>query len=178
MTTTPRDVVGYWQAAGPKHWFAKDAAFDREFGTRFQAAHMAAARRELDAWLQDADGALALLILLDQYPRNAYRDTAHMFATDALALAFARSIVERGLDQQVAAALRVFCYLPFEHSEAIADQDRAVALCDALRGHDQWAHMHRDIIHRFGRFPHRNAMLGRESTPEEQAFLDAGGFAG
>lgn len=178
MPATPQDVVAFWHAAGPKRWFAKDAAFDRDFATRFHAAHMAAARRERDDWLADADGALALLILLDQYPRNAFRGTAHMFATDPLALAFARSIVARGLDQPVPAALRVFCYLPFEHSESAADQERSVALCDALNGHDKWAHMHRDIIRRFGRFPHRNAVLGRDSSPEEQAFLDAGGFAG
>ena len=178
MATTAQDVVGFWRAAGAQRWFTKDAAFDRDFGQRFHAAHMAAARRELDGWLADADGALALLILLDQYPRNVFRGTAHMFATDALALAFARLILARGLDQHVEPALRIFCYMPFEHSEAAADQEQSVALCDALRGHDQWAHIHRDIIRRFGRFPHRNAVFGRTSTAEEQAFLDAGGFAG
>lgn len=175
--TQPHDVVAFWQEAGPARWFAKDAAFDRDFIARFADAHMAAARRELDHWLDTPEGALALLILLDQFPRNAFRGTAHMFATDALALSFAREAVARGHDQAVDAALRVFCYLPFEHSEVLADQDRAVALCDA-NGRDRYAHMHRDIIRRFGRFPHRNAVLGRETTMDEQAFLDAGGFAG
>lgn len=174
----PRDVIGFWRDAGSQRWFAKNADFDREFTERFVDAHMAAARRELDRWQDTPDGALALLILLDQFPRNAYRSTAHMFATDALALSLARDGVERGHDQAIESALRVFCYLPFEHSEAMADQDRAVALCDALRGHDEYAHLHRDIIRRFGRFPHRNAALGRKTTAEEQAFLDAGGFAG
>lgn len=178
MSIVAADVVDFWRAAGAGKWFAKSGAFDRDFRDRFLAAHMAAARRELDAWMQAPQGALALLILLDQFPRNTFRGTAHMFATDPLALHFARTIVARGLDQEVEPGLRLFCYLPFEHSEAMDDQERSVTLCDALRGHDQWAHMHRDIIRRFGRFPHRNAVLGRETTDEEQAFLDAGGFAG
>ena len=180
MTTSlqPQDIVRFWREAGPDKWFAKDDAFDRAFIARFHDAHMAAARRELDRWLDEAEGALALLILLDQFPRNAFRSTAHMFATDPLALSFARQAVAHGHDRTVDAALRVFFYLPFEHSEALADQDRSVALCEGLDNYARYARIHRDVIVRFGRFPHRNAVLGRETTPEERAFLDEGGFSG
>lgn len=172
-------VIAFWKQAGPKRWFAKDEGFDRDFRDRFNAAHMQAARRELEGWLTTADGALALLILLDQYPRNAFRGTAHMFATDPLARFYARKMMDAGLDQQVEPQLRAFCYLPFEHSEDPQDQQRSLALnqqLDASTYH--WAKEHADIIERFGRFPHRNGVLGRASTDEELAFLKAGGFAG
>ena len=172
-------VIAFWKQAGPKRWFAKDEGFDRDFRDRFIAAHMQAARRELEGWLTTADGALALLILLDQYPRNAFRGTAHMFATDPLARLYARKMVDAGLDQQIEPQLRAFCYLPFEHSEDPQDQQRSLALnqqLDASTYH--WAKEHADIIERFGRFPHRNGVLGRTSTDEERAFLKAGGFAG
>ena len=172
-------VIAFWKQAGPKRWFAKDEGFDRDFRDRFNAAHMQAARRELEDWLTTADGALALLILLDQYPRNAFRGTAHMFATDPLARLYARKMVDAGLHQQVEPQLRAFCYLPFEHSEDPQDQQRSLALnqqLDASTYH--WAKEHADIIERFGRFPHRNGVLGRASTDEELAFLKAGGFAG
>ncbi|WP_343227448.1 DUF924 family protein [Rhodanobacter sp. DHB23] len=172
------DVTRFWREAGPARWFEKDAAFDHAFTTRFLDAHMAAARRELDDWLDEAEGALALLILLDQFPRNAFRGTAHMFATDPLALGFARQAVARGHDHAVEPALRVFFYLPFEHSEVLADQDRSVALCEGLDDYARYARIHREVIARFGRFPHRNSMLGRVTTAGEQAFLDEGGFAG
>lgn len=110
-------VIAFWKQAGPKRWFAKDDEFDATFRDSFHATHMQAARRELEDWLTTADGALALLILLDQYPRNAFRGTAHMFATDPLARLYARKMVDAGLDQQVEPQLRAFCYLPFEHSE-------------------------------------------------------------
>src|SRR3990167_10089662 len=155
-------VIAFWKQAGPKRWFAKDEGFDRDFRDRFNAAHMQAARRELEDWLTTADGALALLILLDQYPRNAFRGTAHMFATDPLARLYARTMVDAGLDQQVEPQLRAFCYLPFEHSEDPQDQQRSLALnqqLDASTYH--WAKEHADIIERFGRFPHRNVVLGR-----------------
>jgi len=174
----PQDVVRFWREAGPDKWFDKDEAFDRSFTARFLDAHMAAARRELDHWLDEADGALALLILLDQLPRNAFRGTAHMFATDPLALAFAKQAVAHGHDRAAEPALRVFFYLPFEHSETLADQDRSMALCEGLGDYARYARIHHDVIARFGRFPHRNAVLGRETTAEEQAFLDEGGFAG
>lgn len=171
------DVIAFWQEAGPPKWFKKSPEFDAEIRTRFEALHHAAARRELDGWAETADGALALLLLLDQFPRNIWRNSAHAFATDPLAKMFAERAVAAGFDRMAPPALQNFFHLPFEHSEALADQDRAVALAvdaDALK----WAEIHRDIIVRFGRFPHRNAALGRATTPEEQAFLDGGGFGG
>lgn len=177
---TPKDVVAFWIDAGPAAWFAKSDAFDAEIRERFEALHHAAARREFDGWAGTADGALALLLLLDQFPRNLYRGSGHAFATDPLALSIAKQSLSRGFDTQVEPSVRAFFYLPFEHSEALADQDRAVALFQAAGDADlvKWAALHRDIILRFGRFPHRNACLGRVSTPEEEAFLRDGGFAG
>ncbi|MEB2314515.1 MAG: DUF924 family protein [Xanthomonadaceae bacterium] len=176
---TPKAVVDFWREAGPEGWFGRRTAFDDRFRERFLAAHMAAARRELDHWMDSAEGALALMVLLDQFPRNCFRGTAHMFATDALALSLARTALARGYDRETEAALRLFLYLPFEHSEVLENQHRAVELCTPLGApFDQHARVHRDVIERFGRFPHRNAAFGRETTAEEQAFLDAGGFAG
>ena len=176
---TAQDVVAFWREAGPAQWFAKDEAFDAAFKTRFEALHHAAAAGALDGWATDADGALALLVLLDQFPRNAYRATGHMFATDGKARGIARAALAAGLDAQVEATLRPFFYLPFMHSEALEDQERSVALNAALDANTQrFALLHRDIVARFGRFPHRNAALGRASTPDEQRFLDEGGFAG
>jgi uncharacterized protein (DUF924 family) len=174
-----QELLDFWRAAGPKAWFSKKPEFDAEFDRRFRACHMAAARRQLDHWSDHAEGSLALLVLLDQFPRNAFRGTAHMYATDALARVFAARAVERGHDEQVDPSLRVFFYLPFEHSECMDDQRRSVSLAQALDTRTRaFAFMHRDIIERFGRFPHRNAALGRATTPAEQEFLDGGGFGG
>ncbi len=171
------EVVAFWCDAGPARWFARDDAFDAEFRRRFEDAHFAAARRECEGWMDSAEGALGLLILLDQFPRNSFRDSAHAFATDPLAREYAERTIAAGLDQRIDPALRIFIYLPFEHSEDPADQDRAVALCEALgdANYLKYAHAHRDVIRRFGRFPHRNRALARLNTPEEQAWLDAGG---
>ena len=176
---TPERVLSFWRDAGYDRWFASDAVFDRLFRDHFLAAHMAAARRELDAWLESAEGCFALVILLDQFPRNAFRGCAHMYATDPLARFVARHMIQHGFDDQVDAGLRAFCYLPFEHSEDMADQRLSARLFGKLGGNYlSYAQVHHDIIERFGRFPHRNHELGRETTPEEQAFLDGGGFAG
>ncbi len=175
---TPSAVVAFWKEAGPAKWFAKDEAFDTVFRDSCRAAHWTAARRGLDDWMQTAEGALALLILLDQYPRNSFRGTAHQFATDSLALMFAKQAVERGFHRQVEPDLMNFLLLPFEHSEQIEDQDRYMELVAGDAELEKWGGVHRDIIVRFGRFPHRNACLGRETTPDEQAFLDEGGFGG
>jgi uncharacterized protein (DUF924 family) len=176
----PADVLGFWRAAGPKQWFKKDDAFDADIRARYLALCEAAAAGRLAQWEETAEGALALLITLDQFPRNMFRMSARAFAADPLARAVATRAIARGFDQQVPLAERTFFYLPFEHSEALADQERSVALARATGDADmlKWAELHADIIRRFGRFPHRNAVLGRASTPEEQAFLDAGGFAG
>jgi len=174
-----RDVVDFWRDAGPSRWFAKNEAFDADFIARFARAHQAAARGQLDHWTQDAEGTLALLVLLDQFPRNTWRNNPHMLATDGKALAVAKKAVEAGFDRQMEAVLRPFFYLPFMHSEVLAEQERSVELNAALDANTQrYAVLHRDIIARFGRFPHRNAMLGRASSAEEQKFLDEGGFAG
>jgi uncharacterized protein (DUF924 family) len=143
-------------------------------------AHEAAAAGRLSAWESTAEGTLALLILLDQFPRNMFRDSARAFATGPLARSIAAGALVRGFDAQVPADMRSFFYLPFEHSEDMADQERALALYKAAGNADnlKWAELHADIIRRFGRFPHRNAVLGRVTTAEEQAFLDGGGFAG
>jgi len=172
-----QQVIGFWREAGYSKWFNGGAAFDTECRERFTDAHFAAARRECEAWMDSADGALALLILLDQIPRNIFRGSGHAFATDPLALHYAVRAVEAGLDREVDAGLRTFMYMPFEHSEAIEDQHRAVALFTAMgeAGYIDYAQRHLDVIERFGRFPHRNRALGRISTPDEQAWLDAGG---
>ncbi|OVZ55598.1 hypothetical protein CDO44_22525 [Pigmentiphaga sp. NML080357] len=174
-----RDVVRFWRDAGMAGWFGQSPAFDRAFRERFLDLHEAAARGECDDWAATAEGALALLILLDQFPRNAFRGTARMYGTDAQARRIARLAVDRGLDGQVESALRLFFYLPFAHSEDLADQRLSVRLNRRL-GHPWVDHAqgHADIIERFGRFPHRNPLLGRRMTPQEQAFLDQGGFAG
>ena len=180
MHMQPHEVVEFWRAAGAQRWFARSEAFDAECAACFREAHHAAARREFENWQDDAQGTLALLILLDQIPRNVFRGSAHAYASDGLAREYAQRALEMGHDTQVEAALRPFFYLPFEHSENLADQERSLFLHRALPGEnaDHWARIHYDIIRRFGRFPHRNAALGRRSTPEEQAFLDSGGFAG
>ncbi len=170
-------IVCFWNDAGPAKWFAKDDAFDAELRARFLYEHFAAARREREAMLDHADGALAVILLLDQVPRNVFRDSAHAFATDPLAREYAQRAIAAGFDIKIDPALRIFFYLPFEHSEDIADQDRTVALCEALgdANYLKYAQAHRDVIRRFGRFPHRNRALGRVNTAEEQDWLDAGG---
>jgi uncharacterized protein (DUF924 family) len=176
---TAAEVIEFWRQAGPSLWFAKDADFDRRFRETFLEAHEAAARGDLDGWLATHEGALALLLLLDQFPRNAFRGTPRMYATDAAARRIARAAVDAGRDQHMPKALRTFFYLPFGHSEDLADQERSVALCRHLGPPDSASsERHRDIVRRFGRFPHRNSILGRSMTPEEQAFLDQGGYAG
>jgi uncharacterized protein (DUF924 family) len=172
-------VVEFWREAGPSLWFAKDKAFDRRFRERLLSTHEAAARGELDGWLGAPTGALALILLLDQFPRNAFRETPRMYATDAKARATAAAAVEAGQDRAVPKELRLFIYLPFGHSEDPADQERSVALAEALGEPDlSHAKRHRDIIRRFGRFPHRNPILGRSMTADEQRYLDGGGYAG
>ena len=177
---TPAQVVGYWRDAGPGKWFGRDEAFDGAFRERFETAHFAASRGEHDAWASTAEGALALLVLLDQFPRNCFRGSAHSYATDGLARRHARNAIEAGFDLQVEAALRLFFYLPFEHSEAMPDQDYAVQLIAGTGNQElmKFAVLHRDLIADFGRFPHRNAALRRESTPEELDYLANGGFSG
>jgi uncharacterized protein (DUF924 family) len=184
MAAHPADIVTFWRAAGPERWFKKDDAFDAAIRLKFEPTHHAAARGDYDGWIVNADGALALLILLDQFPRNLYRGTAHSWATDPLAHRLAVEAVDRGHHKGFEPDLRQFFYLPFEHSETLADQAKGVALCEWEKAETgdgellKWALIHHEIIARFGRFPHRNRALGRVTTPQEQAFLDEGGFAG
>ena len=184
MAFEPADVIGFWREAGPSQWFRKSETFDQALRAQFDIPHLRAAAGAHDDWAETAEGALALLLLLDQIPRNIFRDTGHAFATDGKARKIARDAIAAGHDLATESGLRPFFYLPFEHSERIEDQDRCVELCRAHRdatgdeGTLKWAELHRDIIVRFGRFPHRNRPLGRVTTAEEQAFLDSGGFAG
>jgi uncharacterized protein (DUF924 family) len=182
MTTaiaSPADVVGFWREAGPKKWFRKDTDFDRAFRDRFLSTHEAAAAGELTAWGASSEGALALVLLLDQFPRNAFRDLPRMFATDAQARAAADAAIAAGHDQEVEAQLQPFFYMPFMHSEELRDLERCVSLMEAEGGESlRYARHHRDIVARFGRFPHRNAVLGRPNTAEEERFLAEGGFSG
>lgn len=180
----PAEIISFWRNAGPAAWFKKAAAFDEKIRVGFVATHHAAARGEYSAWAETSEGALALLLLLDQFPRNLFRGSAHAFATDPMARAVARAAIRAGHDHAAEPRLRPFFYLPFEHSEDPSDQAFAVELCERLREETgdadtlKWANVHRDIIARFGRFPHRNAVLGRETTPQERAFLAGGGFGG
>jgi uncharacterized protein (DUF924 family) len=169
-----RPLLAYWfEDLTPKQWFTADDAVDATLHERFGDLPDAGLDGRLEGWTATADGALALVLVLDQLPRNLYRGTARAFAYDAKARDVARQAVGLGFDHAVAAERRVFFYLPFEHSEALADQDWSVALMTPL-GNDvytDYALRHRDVISRFGRFPHRNAALGRISTAEEKAYL-------
>lgn len=175
---TPAGVVDFWRAAEPD-WFSHRKSFDARFRDRFLDLHMAVAARRHDDWAGDAEGALALVLLTDQFPRNAFRGTGHMYATDGLARSFAAAALAAGAFERTEAPLRLFLCLPFAHSEEPGDQDRSVEL-NARLGQPWLSHAegHRDIIRRFGRFPHRNPLLGRMTTPAEAAFLAAGGFTG
>ena len=171
----PDDVVGFWFADGmAERWFAPDPDFDRLVRQRLLTHHEHAAKGVYDVWMQTPRGCLALCILLDQVPRNVFRGTARAFATDAKALAVARHALEHGLDRGLSQPERMFLYLPFEHSENLTDQEVCCTLIALLDEDPLWhedAVQHRDIIARFGRFPYRNVMLGRESTVEEAEFL-------
>jgi len=166
----PRDV-----------WFRKDAAFDAEIQDRFGSAIAIALAGGYGEWCATADGALARVLVLDQFTRNVYRDTAAAFAGDARALATAQDAVARGLDRALKPFGRWFLYMPFEHAEDAAAQQRSLALFGALAEESglaaplEWAQKHADVIARFGRYPHRNAILGRASTPEEVVFLSQPG---
>jgi uncharacterized protein (DUF924 family) len=177
---TAAEIVSFWRQAGPDKWFDDDEAFDRALAERFLATHEAAMRGELTSWDDSAEGALALILLFDQFSRNMFRGTARAFAADPLARAVAERAIARGFDQATEADLRQFFYLPFMHSERLADQDRCVELYAALGDPNQskYATVHRDIIVKFGRFPHRNRVLSRDTTQAEQDFLNGGGFAG
>lgn len=168
-------VLAFWFAPGrARQWFVPDAAFDEAVRGTLGTAYERAARGELAAWRNRAEGCVALCILLDQVPRNLFRGEPRAFTTDEMALAVTRHALAEGFDRPLPSAWRLFLYLPLEHSEALGDQETCVRLCEALDGPAEWAayaRAHRDVIARFGRFPHRNAILGRATTEEEAAFL-------
>jgi uncharacterized protein (DUF924 family) len=174
------DVLAYWRALGPRKWFVKDAAIDAEIRDKFRKVHAAALAGSLGHWDDDASGALAHVIVLDQFPRNMFRGSAAAFAGDPLAREVAGRAIDRGFDREAVKDERPFFYLPYMHSESIADQELCLELCRRTVGEGtlKYAKLHAEIIRRFGRFPHRNAVLGRITTPEERAFLDGGGFGG
>jgi len=171
-------VLDFWFVEnGPKQWYSKDAAFDAAIRERFEGLVGQAARGELSDWRGTARGALAEIIVLDQFPRNLYRDDARAFASDPIALDAAKKALEKTFDQALAESERTFMYLPFEHSEAAEDQETSLKLFSSLAGKSmlEWGEKHKAIIDRFGRYPHRNAALGRTSTDAEIAFLKEDG---
>ncbi|MBZ6075270.1 DUF924 family protein [Microvirga puerhi] len=177
---SPDTVLDFWREAGPDKWFTKDEAFDQACRDRFMSTYRAAARGDLNEWELTPDGALAVVLLLDQFPRNMFRATRDAYKTDPVAVMVADRAIERGYDKRVEPAFRRFFYLPFMHSESLRHQERSVALNETLGEPDsvKYAHHHHDIIARFGRFPHRNVILGRETTPEEEEFLKVSEFRG
>ena len=185
MQSSPADVLAFWFGSEGEpgygefrsQWFQKDEAFDREVADRFGDLYERAAAGELDAWREEAEGCLALVIVLDQFPRNMFRGDARTHATDGKALEVAKYAIERALDRELPAFQRMFLYMPFMHAETVEDQRRSVQLFGGLAGEPgapdvtEYAVGHKKIVERFGRFPHRNALLGRETTPEEAEFL-------
>jgi uncharacterized protein (DUF924 family) len=180
QTAGPDEVLAFSRAAGPDKWFKRDPAFDQEIASRFLAVWEAAAGGKLGAWEETPESALALVIVLDQFPRNMFRGQRCCYDCDPMARAVAQRTLARGFDRKIAHAERKFFYLPFMHSEYLPDQEHCLELARSY-GEEEFARdaeQHAEIIRRFGRFPHRNAIMGRSTTAQEQAFLDAGGFAG
>ena len=179
-TADPGEVVAFWMGQTEKTWFTADPAFDAEVLSRFAELVEQAKSGALDPWADSAEGALALVILLDQMTRNIYRDSPEMYAADSKALAIARRAIERGFDMQLSKDRRRWLYMPFMHSEDLADQEWGIDLFarSEISESLSFAIDHADIIRRVGRFPHRNAILGRQTTPDEAAFLAGGGFSG
>jgi len=177
---TPRQVTDFWEQAGETRWFTKDAAFDGALRVRFGAALAQARTGAFDQWGETPEGALGLVILLDQVSRNVHRGSPLAFAADPRALRLTKQWIGQGFHHKLTPPRARWLIMPFEHAEDLDAQHRGVALFQTMGLSDMayWAQVHLDIIARFGRFPHRNAVLGRPSTPEEMAFLKAGGFAG
>ena len=177
---TPEEILAFWREAGPERWYKRDAAFDAAIRSRFLPLWQKAAAGELSSWEASDDGALALVIVLDQFPRNMFRGDIRTYSSDALARQVASRAIARGADLRVDGSLLEFLYLPFMHSEHLSDQQRCIELFRKAGNAEnlRYAEDHADIIRRFGRFPHRNRIVGRTTTSEEQAFLDQGGFSG
>ena len=178
MDALAQGVLTYWQQIGPAGWYAGGEALDTEIRTRFGELWSKAKDGGLIHWLGSAEGALAYLVVTDQFPRNMFRAQAQAFATDAAARVAAARVWQHGFDLRIDGPLRQFFYLPMMHSETQTDQDRCVALFAARMPGENLLHAraHREVIRRFGRFPYRNAALGRVDTADEQAFLTKGGY--
>lgn len=176
----PQDVVKFWMEVGPDRWFTRSTDFDGALAVRFGAALNEARRGAFDHWGETPEGALGLVLLLDQGSRNIHRGSPLAFAADARALVLAKGWIGRNFHHALPAPLASWFIMPFEHAEDLDAQRRGVALFQTMGLSEmaRWAQIHLDIIARFGRFPHRNPVLGRRSTPAELAFLAAGGFAG
>lgn len=174
---TPQEasaVIRFWfEEITPSHWWKKDEEFDKEIEIRFSNIHRAANAGELFAWRDSVEGSLAEVIVLDQFSRNIYRDQAAAFASDALALVLAQEAIRRGQDQDLSPEKRAFLYMPFMHSESLAIHEQAVSLFSqtGMESNLNFEYRHKAIIERFGRYPHRNTILGRPSTQEEMVFL-------
>jgi uncharacterized protein (DUF924 family) len=169
---SPKDVLDFWFAESSKKlWFNATPELDRDLTRRFMDTWQAAKQGRLHHWADTPSGALALIIVLDQFPLNMFRGHSLSFSTAAAARDVAQWAVEQGFDRDMSDKEKLFLYMPFMHSENLDDQDRSVRLFADMEGQQRWAEHHRNIIRRFGRFPHRNAILGRESTPEELAWL-------
>ncbi|WP_294764575.1 DUF924 family protein [uncultured Rhodoferax sp.] len=174
----PQSILHFWfEELTPKQHFVKDAALDEAIRTRFGATLVAAAKGELWTWRSTPEGRLAEIIVLDQFSRNIFRDTPRAFAQDALALVLAQELVASGQDGSLPVAQRIFAYMPYMHSESALVHTQAVTLFSqpGMEYNLDYEHRHKAIIDRFGRYPHRNAILGRESTAEELAFLSEPG---
>lgn len=177
---SPLDILEFWWTAGPSKWWSRNDKFDAVIAEKFGATYEAAIAGDLDGWSDSVDGALALIILLDQFSRNLNRQSAQAFAHDDKALALSRQAVDRGYDRAFPEPACAFFYMPMMHAEDMDAQEQCVDLCRVKAQGDNYraALEHMDIIRRFGRFPHRNAVLGRQTTDAERRFLEAGGFKG
>lgn len=176
MRDVKHEIIRFWfEETAPQQWFQKNPDFDALVRTRFLPVYEAARSSGGETWSQDAEGALALCIVLDQFPRHMFRGTPEAFATDALALSIVKEAIKKGYDQVLEPVKRGFLYLPFQHSEDLAEQERSLKLYTAMKHENpagyMYAQRHHEAIARFGRFPHRNEILGRESTPDELEFL-------
>ncbi|MCB1783267.1 MAG: DUF924 domain-containing protein [Alphaproteobacteria bacterium] len=176
MRDTKREVLAFWfEETAPAQWFQKNDAFDEEIRERFFVTYEMAASGLCEEWRKDSDGALALCLVLDQFPRNMFRNSPRAFDTDAAALLISKEAIHKGFDQILQPIRRRFLYLPFEHSENLQDQNRSVELFGTMKDTDplgyEYAIRHLRVIEKFGRFPHRNAVLGRANTPEEDEYL-------
>ncbi|MEZ5871237.1 MAG: DUF924 family protein [Nitratireductor sp.] len=174
-----QQVLDFWRSIGPEGWFRRNDVVDEAIRTKFGALHQQAAAGGLASWGNEASPALALVIVLDQFSRNMFRNDPRAFAQDELACEIASAALAAGYDREVAPDLGTFFFMPFMHSERIAEQERCVRLFHAANEPEslKYAKTHRDVVRRFGRFPHRNPALGRHTTDAERAFLDGGGFS-